>query len=54
MKKGDIPTLNQLVITLKQLELKLEESYMKKDPGTFNNAKNMMLKIQKQISSILK
>ena len=54
MKKGDISTLSQLVKTLKQLELKLEESYAKKDSESFNNSKNMMLKMQKQISKIVK
>jgi len=54
MKKGDIPTLNQLVKTLKQLESKLEEDYKKNDSENFNNSKKMMLKIQTQISKILK
>lgn len=54
MKKGDIPTLSQLVKTFTQLELKLEEDYKKKNPENFNNSKNTMLKIHKQISGILK
>lgn len=54
MKKGDIPNLNQLVKTLEQLESKLEEDYKKKDSENFNNSKKMMLKIQNQISRILK
>lgn len=54
MKKGDVPTLIQLVRTLEQLETTLEESYGKKDAENFNKSKNSMLKIQKQISRILK
>ena len=54
MKKGDIPTLTQLVKTLHQLESKLEESYEKKDAEEFNNSKKNMLEIQKQISNIVK
>ena len=54
MKKGDIANLGQLVKTLKQLEIKLENDYEKKDSENFNQTKNMMLKIQKQISKILK
>lgn len=54
MKKEDIPVLSQLVKTLEEIESKLEEAYDKKDPDKFNNSKKFMLKIQKQISQILK
>ena len=54
MKKGDIPTLNQLVRTLGQLELRLEDDYVKNSADDFNNSKKVMLKIQKQISKILR
>ena len=54
MKKGDIANLSQLVKTLKQLESKLEEDYEKQDSGSFNKSKNMMLKIQGQISKSLR
>jgi len=54
MKKGDIPILSQLVKTLEQTESKLEEDYNKKDSKSFINSKKMLLKIQKQISNMLK
>ncbi len=54
MKKEDIPILSQLVKTLEEMQLKLEEAYDKKDPDSFNNSKKLMLKIQKQISKMLK
>ena len=54
MKKEDIQILNQLVKTLEEIELKLEEAYKKKDSERFNNSKRLMIKIQKQISGILK
>jgi hypothetical protein len=54
MKKEDIPVLDQLVTTLLETELKLEEAHNKKDPERFNNSKKFMLKIQKQISQMLK
>ena len=54
MKKEDIPVLSQLVKTLEEIELKLEEAYDKKDSDSFNNLKKLMLKIQKQISRVLK
>ncbi len=54
MKKEDIPLLSQLVKTLEEAELKLEEAYNKKDSEKFNNSKKFMLGIQKQISGILK
>ena len=54
MKKSDIPVLSQLVKTLEEMELKLEEAYNKKNVDNFNNSKKLMLKIQKQISEILK
>lgn len=54
MKKGDIPILNQFVKTLYEAELKLEETYNKKNPEKFNDSKKLMLKIQKQISKIIK
>jgi len=54
MKKGDIPLLNQLVKTLYEAELKLREAYNKKNPEKFNDSKKLILKIQKQISEIIK
>ena len=54
MKKGDLSPLNQLINSLKESELKLEESYKKKDLEKFNEIKKFMLKIHKEISRIIK
>ena len=54
MKDGDIPALSQLIKTLEQTEPELEKSYAKKDAESFNNAKKLMIKIQKQISKMIK
>jgi len=54
MKKESIPILSQLVRTLEEAELKLEEAYNKKDSDKFNSSKKFMLGIQKQISKMLK
>ena len=54
MKDGDIPALSQLIKTLEQTEPKLEKSYNEKDAESFNNAKKLMIKIQNQISKMIK
>ncbi|MCX6746542.1 MAG: hypothetical protein NTU63_00205 [Candidatus Pacearchaeota archaeon] len=54
MKEEDILFLNQLALSLEQAEMNLEESYKKKDYTNFNKSKKIMLKIQKQISEMLK
>jgi len=54
MKKEDIPFLNQLVNTLEEAELKLEEAYRTKDYEKFNKSKKLMLQIQKKISEVVK
>lgn len=54
MKKEDIPFLNQLVKSLEESALELEKTYEKKDHEKFNQTKKFMIKIQKQISEIIK
>ena len=54
MKKEDIPFINQLIKSLEETELKLEEAYEKKDYEEFNRSKKLILQIQKQISNIIK
>lgn len=54
MKDGDIPALRQLIKTLEQSETKLEQGYNAKDAAGFNSAKKLMIKIQNQISKILR
>ncbi len=52
--KEEIPFLTQLVKSLEEAELKLEEAYEKKDYEKFNKSKKFMLEIQKQISEMIK
>jgi len=49
----DVKFLNQLINSLEESELKLEEAYDKKDYEAFNRIKKMMLQIQKKISEII-
>ena len=53
MKRDDISFLNQLVKSLEDAEIKLEKAYKEGDADDFNESKSFMLKIQKQIKSIL-
>ena len=54
MEKEDIAVLSQLIKTLEDTELKLEEAYSKKNSESFNKSKKFMLGIQAQISKVLK
>ncbi len=54
MKKEEIPFLNQLVKSLEEAELKLENTYEKKNYEEFNKSKKFVLKIQEQISDMIK
>lgn len=53
IQKEDIMFLNQLVKTLEEAELKLEEAYDEKDYESFNNVKKLIMQIQKKISGVL-
>jgi len=53
IKKEDIMFLNQLVHTLEEAELKLEESYNEKNYENFNNMKKLIMEIQNKISGVL-
>ncbi|MCW8966505.1 MAG: hypothetical protein OQK82_07455 [Candidatus Pacearchaeota archaeon] len=54
MKKEKIEFISQLIDTLKESELKLEEFYEAKDVAKFNEMKKFILKIQKEIQENLK
>ena len=54
MKKEDISFLKQLIESLEDSELKLEEAYEKKDVAEFNKIKKFMLEIQQQIVGAMK
>lgn len=57
-KRGKLPEessfLSQLIITLEQAEMKLEEAYEKKNPSQFKYMKEFILKIQGKIEEELK
>jgi hypothetical protein len=50
---GSISFLRQLIMTLEESELKLEEAHAKKSPIQFKNMKDFTLKIQNKISEEL-
>jgi len=50
IKKEDVSFLSQLIKSLEEAGIKLEESYNSKDYDSFNKSKRLMLQIQKQIS----
>jgi hypothetical protein len=54
MEKEEILFLDQLIKSLEEAEKKLEKAYEEKDYGSFNKSKKIMLKIQNEISKILK
>ena len=54
MKEEDISLLNQMIKTLKEAELKLEEFYNKKDYENFSKSKKLILQIQEKIREVLK
>lgn len=49
-----ISSINQLVMTLEEAELKLEQAYKKNNPEQLKSIKEFILKIQKKISEELK
>ena len=54
MKKEEILFLNQMIKSLEESEEKLEESYKKRNYEDFNKTKKVMLRIQEEISKIIK
>ena len=54
IKKEDISFINQLNESLEKAYKKLEEAYEKKDIDEFNKIKKFMIKIQKQISKVIR
>ena len=53
IKKEDIMFLNQLVNTLEEAELKLEEAYEEKNYEIFDNMKKLIMQIQSKISGVV-
>jgi hypothetical protein len=54
MKKEKVSFLNQLILSLEEAERNLERAYEKRDYERFNKAKKIMLRIQNEISEIIK
>jgi len=54
MKREEILFLSQLVKSLTDAEGKFEEAYKKRDIEDFNKSKRIMLRIQEEISKIIK
>ena len=52
--KEEIFYLSQLIGSLEESELKLEEYYNKKDYENFNNLKKLMISVSKKISDVIK
>ena len=52
MKKEDVGLLIQLVQTLEEVELKMENFYEGKDAEKFNKAKKLILQIQNKIDEV--
>lgn len=52
--KEKIVFLSQLIKSLEESELKLEEYYNKKDNENFNNLKKFMISVSKKISDVVK
>ena len=54
MDKENISFLSQLIKSLEEAESNLEKAYKKGDIENFNKSKRIMLRIQKEISDIIK
>jgi hypothetical protein len=54
MKKEGILFLNQLIASLEEAERNLEKAYEKRNYDKFNKSKKIMLRIQNEISNMLK
>jgi hypothetical protein len=54
MEKEDVLFLGQLITSLEELELKLEKYYKEEDHENFIKIKRMMLKVQREISDMIK
>ena len=53
-KSDELSFLGQMVISLEEAEVKLEEAYKKKKPEQFRSIKEFILKLNKKISEAIK
>jgi len=54
IKEGEILLLNQLVKSLEEAQLSLEEAYEKEDYENFDKSKKSIFQIQRKISETIK
>jgi hypothetical protein len=54
MKKEESSFLNQLIFSLEEAERNLEKYYQRRNYEKFNETKKIMLRIQNEISNIVK
>ncbi|VVB82358.1 Uncharacterised protein [uncultured archaeon] len=54
MKRDEVLFLNQLIKSLEDAEKRLEISYKRKEYENFNQSKKIMLRMQEEISEIIK
>ncbi len=54
MKRDEVLFLSQLVKSLEEAEKRLETAYKKREYENFNQSKKIMLKMQEEISKIIK
>jgi len=54
MRRNDIAILTQIIGSLEEAEVKLEQAYEKKDAVEFAKAKKFMIQMEKKIIGIIK
>ena len=54
IKRGEISSLTNLVKSLEEVGLRLEQAYQGRDPVKFGREKKLILQIQGEISEALK
>jgi hypothetical protein len=54
LTKDEVLSLDHMVQSLSEAEIKLEEFHEKKDAINFNKTKKLMLTIQKKIAEVVK
>ncbi|MDP3986618.1 MAG: hypothetical protein Q8P81_00125 [Nanoarchaeota archaeon] len=53
IKESEIPILRELALRLEKAFVSLKEAHKKNEPEKFNNAKKIIIQIQKKISEII-
>ena len=53
MKRGSVIVLNQMIKSLEEAGVKLEQSYKSQNVNDFEKSKKLILQLQKQINEVL-